>query len=225
MKNWIACSSCSIPFLSLFILFLVLPFSVRSQSLNAPVYYHQDLGLNDPLAATWNASFFSDTTVVDRNPNYPDPYSVLYKSMIIPGWGQIVNHQIWKVPIIYGLLGGLAWYSIHLTQKYHDYRAAYYNFSHESGDMIFGPTPAYIPDDAPLAQLRTIRNSFRNRRDMVYIGIALAYGLNIVDAYVFAHMRSFDVSPDLSMKAGIKPAMIGRAAAPGITLSIDLIAK
>lgn len=223
MKNWIACSSCSIPFLSLLILFLILPFSVRSQSLNAPVYYQQDLGLNDSLAARWNSTF-RDTTVVDRNPNYPDPYSVLYKSMIIPGWGQIVNHQIWKVPIIYGLLGGLAWYSVRLTKKYHDYRAAYYNLSHESGDMIFGPTPAYIPEDAPLAQLRTIRNSFRNRRDLVYLGIALAYGLNIVDAYVFAHMRSFDVSPDLSMRAGIKPGVIG-ASAPGLTLSVDLITK
>ncbi|HEX6983503.1 MAG TPA: DUF5683 domain-containing protein [Balneolaceae bacterium] len=174
----------------------------------------------------WDSPFFTgDTTVVDRNPNYPDPYSVLYKSMIIPGWGQIVNRQIWKVPIIYGLLGGLTWYSIYLTKKYHDYRAAYYNLSHETGDMIFGPTPAYIPDDTPLAQLRTIRNSFRNRRDLVYIGIALSYGLNVVDAYVFAHMRSFDVSPDLSMRAGIKPGVIGWTSAPGLTLSIDLITK
>lgn len=225
MKNWIACSNSSILFLSLFILFLALPFSACSQSLNAPRYHYQNLGLNDPLSARWNSSFFRDTTVVDRNPNYPDPYSVLYKSMIIPGWGQVVNGQIWKVPIIYGLLGGLGWFSVYLTKKYHDYRAAYYNLSHDSGKMIFGPTPDYIPEGTPLAQLRTIRNSYRNRRDLVYIGIALAYGLNIVDAYVFAHMRSFDVSPDLSMRAGIKPGVIGWAAAPGITLSVDLITK
>lgn len=167
-----------------------------------------------------------DTTAVGPNMNFPDPMSVMYKSMFIPGWGQIVNRQIWKVPIIYGILGGLSWYSVYVTKRYHDFRAAYYNLSRETeSDLRFGPTPDYISENSPLSQLKTIRNTYRNRRDMVYIGIALAYGLNIVDAYVFAHMRSFDVSEDLSMRTGIKPGVAGWAAIPGVTLSIDLITK
>lgn len=166
-----------------------------------------------------------DTTREDLNPALPDPNSVLYKSMILPGWGQIVNRQAWKVPVIYGLLGGLGYYSVHLTKKYHDYRAAYYNLNPDTpGDFRFGQTPSYISENANLQELRNLRNSFRNRRDLVYVGIVLAYGLNIVDAYVFAHMRSFDVSEDLSMRTRIRPSLLAQAT-PGVTLSVDLISK
>lgn len=166
-----------------------------------------------------------DTVETTSSDSLPSPKSVMYKSMIIPGWGQITNRQIWKVPIVYGLLGGLTWFSIDMTKRYHDYRAAYYNLNDQTpDDMRFGPTPDYIPENANLERLKTIRNSYRNRRDMVYIGIGLAYGLNIIDAYVFAHMRSFDVSKDLSMRTRIEPSILAQST-PGFTLSIDLITK
>lgn len=149
----------------------------------------------------------------------PEPKSVMFKSMMIPGWGQVVNRQIWKVPIIYGLLGGLAGYSIWLNKQYHDYRAAYYNT--EYTDMKFGPTPDYL-QDTNQQLLKTNRNTFRNRRDMMYVAIVAAYGLNIVDAYVFAHMRSFDVSENLSMNTSLRPSVTA-AGTPGVTLSLKFI--
>lgn len=135
----------------------------------------------------------------------PKPSRVLFKSMIIPGWGQVVNRQVWKVPIIYGMLGGLTYYSILMNRNYQDYRAAYYNLQYPDEDPRFGPTPDYIPPDQNLESLRFSRNAYRNRRDLTFIGIALAYGLNIVDAYVFAHMRDFDVSDDLSANIQVGP--------------------
>lgn len=170
--------------------------------------------------------FVNDTSQANEDKEFPDPSSVLYKSMIVPGWGQIVNKQAWKVPIVYGILGGLGYYSFYLNNKYQDYRAAYYNLNPDTpDDMRFGPTPSYIPEGANLREIRTIRNQSRNNRDLVYVGIVLAYGLNIIDAYVFAHMRSFDVSEDLSMRPQIKPGIMTQSSAPGITVSIDLIAK
>jgi hypothetical protein len=176
-------------------------------------------------SSDYRLDFKNDTTNTNVN-NLPDPNSVLYKSMIIPGWGQIVNNQTWKVPIVYAVLGGLGYYSVHLTKKYHDYRAAYYNLNPDTPeDLRFGQTPSYIPENANLNEVRDLRNKFRNNRDLVYVGIVLAYGLNIVDAYVFAHMRSFDVSKDLSMRPRVKPAVMAQSNTPGLTLSIDLIAK
>lgn len=134
--------------------------------------------------------------------NFPDPHAVLKRSLIIPGWGQITNKQAWKVPIVYGLLGGLTYYSIDLTKKYHDYRAAFYNQYTSNEDMKFGPTPAYL-EGASQSSLRSNRNFLRNRRDFIYVTIALAYMLNAVDAYVFAHLRSFDVSDDLSFQGNL----------------------
>lgn len=138
----------------------------------------------------------------------PKPSSVVRKSMILPGWGQIVNRQAWKVPVIYGMLAGLASYSILMDQNYRDYRAAFYNTHNTDGDERFGPTPSHInPNQNPEA-LRYSRNMYRNRRDLTLIGILLAYGLNIVDAYVFAHMKDFDVSDDLSASFHLENTLI-----------------
>ncbi|MFU8860866.1 MAG: DUF5683 domain-containing protein [Cyclonatronaceae bacterium] len=127
----------------------------------------------------------------------PHPRKVLFRSMIIPGWGQVTNRQYWKVPIVYGLLGGLVVYSIWTHNQYTDYRAAFYNAASGNDDQRFGPTPPNLMG-VPQESLRFSRNSFRNQRDFSFILIALAYGLNILDAYIFAHFRDFDVSDDLA---------------------------
>lgn len=158
---------------------------------------------------------------------YPDPKSVLRKSLIIPGWGQVTNKQVWKVPLVYGLLGGLVYYSTDLTKQYHDYRAAYYNSFEENTDFRFGATPDYLAG-ANVSSLKSNRNFLRNRRDFIYITIGLAYILNAVDAYVFAHLRSFDVSDDLSMNASIKPGFVASGASeiiPSVALSISFSKK
>lgn len=221
MRNWIACSSFSILFLSLFIL-LTIPLKGVSQQLTNP-YSKQMYGQYSTKKSHFQ---LSDTTQNAQAREFPKPSSVLYKSMIVPGWGQIINKQAWKVPIVYGTLAGLGYYSVYLTKKYHDYRAAFYNLNPDTpDDMQFGPTPGYIPENANLNEVRDLRNQFRNNRDLVYVGIVLAYGLNIIDAYVFAHMRSFDVSKDLSMRPSVQPAVMAQSNTPGITLSIDLISK
>ncbi len=225
MKNWIACSIFSILFLSISV-FLCIPTPGQSQQLNNSLSSQYGSLYTNADVYYQKFKFSSDTTSKNVNEGLPDPNSVLYKSMIIPGWGQIVNNQAWKVPIVYAALGGLGYYSVHLTKKYHDYRAAFYNLNPDTpDDLRFGETPSYIPENANLNEVRDLRNQFRNNRDLVYVGIVLAYGLNIIDAYVFAHMRSFDVSKDLSMRPRVKPALMAQSKLPGITLSINLIAN
>lgn len=220
MTSSIACSICLILFLSLSIVGF-LPDTGYSQSSVTAEKNFLSLQLQNPTY--WNAA--ADTTWSDRNPGLPNPKSVMFKSMMVPGWGQVVNGQIWKVPIVYGILGGLGWYSVRMTKRYHDYRAAFYNLNPETpDDLKFGPTPGYISQNANTERLRTIRNKFRNRRDLIYVGIFLAYGLNIVDAFVYAHMRSFDVSDDLSLRANIGPAVTAQAT-PGFSLSIDFVTR
>jgi hypothetical protein len=205
---------------------LCVPTLGQSQQLNTSLPSLNENFITNTDTYNQALKFESDTTSRDASRDLPNPTSVLYKSMIIPGWGQIVNKQAWKVPIVYATLGGLGYYSVHLTKKYHDYRAAYYNLNPDTpDDLRFGSTPSYIPEGANLNEVRDLRNKFRNNRDLVYVGIVLAYGLNIVDAYVFAHMRSFDVSKDLSMRPRVKPAVMAQSNMPGITFSIDLITK
>lgn len=207
---------------TLIIGFLLVPFaSIQAQQSYHPSFpsQHPHDGMVGPPGFFKKDTTAADSVQVPRD--FPKPKSVLFKSLMIPGWGQVVNKQAWKVPIVYGLLGGLVWYSMDLTEKYHDYRAAYYNATSEEDDMRFGPTPGYISPATSPDELRNSRNRFRNRRDFIYIAMGLAYGLNAIDAYVFAHMRSFDVSDDLSIRTGIKPAIFDNST-PGITLSVKL---
>ncbi len=133
-----------------------------------------------------------------RNDTVPAPSSVWVKSAAVPGWGQVVNRQAWKVPVIYGVLGGIAFFAVDQHQSYLDYRAAYYNSIPGRDDQLYGPTR---PDLAglPPEQLRFNRNSYRNRRDLSIIVFVAAWGLNVIDAYVFAQLRDFDTGPDLSI--------------------------
>jgi hypothetical protein len=175
------------------------------------------------ISESYKTADITDTAEANQN-GYPEPKSVLSKSLMVPGWGQIVNRQPWKVPIIYGVFVGIGYYTYTVHQDYTDYRAAFYNAERgEDTDFKFGPTPDELVG-MNTNQLREVRNSLRNRRDLMFVVMFLAHGLNAVDAYVFAHMRSFDVSDDLSARAVIGPDMLADSS-PGITLSIQFKRK
>lgn len=173
----------------------------------------------------FTTSLTQDTVVTERqSAEFPKPKSVMFKSLMVPGWGQIVNKQAWKVPIVYGLYAGIGYYTYTIHQDYRDYKAAYYNSQRgEETDFKFGPTPQRL-QGVNASQLQSNRNSLRNRRDLMFVVLVLAHGLNAVDAYVFAHMRSFDVSDDLSARASITPQLLA-SNTPGLKLSFQLNRK
>jgi hypothetical protein len=181
---------------------------------------NQSLNIRHNISLENYNSFVQDT-LQSNSDSFPAPKSVLFKSMMIPGWGQIENKQIWKVPIIYGMFAGIGAYTVYLNNNYKDYRAAFYNSNQgEDNDFRFGPTPPSLANVNP-NQLQSVRNSFRNRRDFMFVVMGLAYGLNALDAYIFAHMRSFDVSDDLSASAKIGPTILYDGQ-PGIRVSVRL---
>ncbi|MEP1306729.1 MAG: DUF5683 domain-containing protein [Balneola sp.] len=193
---------------------ILLLIALTIEPLNAQ--YLQKTDLSYP---SYSAFSIADST---QKTKYPDPKSVLRRSLIIPGWGQLTNKQVWKVPIVYGLIGGLSYYSVYLTKQYHDYRAAYYNSFSSNNDMRFGPTPDYLAGQGA-ASLKKNRDFLRNRRDFIYVTVFLSYVLNAVDAYVFAHLRPFDVSDDLSMNRRFEADTITNpflGDIPSISLSI-----
>jgi hypothetical protein len=133
----------------------------------------------------------------------PEPRSVMLKSLAVPGWGQVVNEQRWKVPLIYAALGGIVAYQIYSHDRYAGYRAAYYNSLAANTDERFGPTPDWVPAGQPSTLYRANRDLFRNRRDMAVVYVGLAWGFNALDAYIYAHLKDFDVSDDVSMRVGL----------------------
>lgn len=123
------------------------------------------------------------------------PKKAAILSTALPGLGQAYNKKYWKIPLIYIGLGGLA-YSINYNHKnYIKYRSAYRirmdkdTTTHDPFEKIYNPD-----------QLKAWITYYHRYRDLSVIGVALLYVVNIVDASVDAHLMSFDVSDDLSLK-------------------------
>lgn len=151
------------------------------------------------------------------------PRVAAIRSAIFPGLGQIYNKKYWKLPIVYGALGISAGVFFYNLKNYKNTRFAYkvkYNMRVHFTDSLLYPQ---IKDELkPLSEesLRFYRNQFRRDIDYSAIVFLLLWGLNVVDATVDAHLKSFDVSPDLSLQ--IKPGHSEMAGTNGLSLVLNI---
>ena len=157
---------------------------------------------------------------VDSVLNVHSPRKAIIRSAIIPGWGQIYNKKYWKLPLVYGALGTTAYIFIDNIKTYKDLRFAYaakYKATPaggaDSSDFIKIPNKYLL---VSLESLRNGRDQFRRYIDYSVLFFVVFWGLNVVDAAVDAHLKSFDVSPDLSLR--IKPGYSEMAGTKGISL-------
>jgi len=163
-----------------------------------------------------------DTTAKKRVYN---PKVAATRSAILPGLGQIYNRKYWKLPIVYGALGTTAGVFVYNLKNYKDLKFAYaakYKASlpppqRDSTDY-FKIRPELEP--LSLESLRFNRDQFRRNLDYSVLVFLVLWGLNVVDAAVDAHLKAFDVSPDLSLY--IKPGHSEMAGTNGISLVLTL---
>ena len=64
--------------------------------------------------------------------------------------------------------------------------------------------------------LRSYRDEFRRNIDYSILAIILLWGLNVVHATVDAHLKAFDVNPDLSLQFKLGPSHM--AGTTGVSL-------
>lgn len=151
------------------------------------------------------------------------PRVAAIRSAIFPGLGQIYNKKYWKLPIIYGALGTCAGIFFFNLGSYKDTRFAYrvkYNMRVPKTDSALFPR---IKDNLkPLSEesLRFYRNQYRRDIDYSALVFLILWGLNVVDASVDAHLKSFDVSPDLSLR--FRPGYSELAKTSGLSLVLKI---
>lgn len=131
-----------------------------------------------------------------------NPRRVTIHSAILPGWGQYDVKQWWLIPPIYGgfVLAGLA---INFNQtRYKTYVGAYVALSQPkaSADTTIEGRRFNV------TQLRTIKNGYRRNRDVSYMSVLGIWAFQMIEANVAAHLKTFDVSDDLTLK--IRPAVV-----------------
>jgi hypothetical protein len=128
-------------------------------------------------------------------------------ALICPGAGQIYNKSYWRVPIV---LGGFATtiYCIDWNNRgYQRFKKAYrLKADYDANPQLY---PNGSPDEFAgrynTSFLKNLRNSYRRNRDLCIILTAGLYILQAVDAHVDAHLRTYDISKDLSVS--LSPAI------------------
>ena len=136
--------------------------------------------------------------VINFKPSvYPHPGKATLFSILVPGLGQIYNHEYWKLPIYLGAIG----FAVHY---YSDCQVNYLRFKNiylEASD----PTSVY---DGPISATQALyyRNAYRRMRDYSVLAIAALYVLQVIDANVFSYMHNFEVDDDIALK--VAPAVI-----------------
>ena len=151
--------------------------------------------------------------------DFKSPLAALLSSALLPGLGQMYTQTYWKVPIIYGA-------AVFLTSQYLRMDLLYRRFD---------KALTYLIDDRPdtidefegkrsRQDIEYFRDYYRRNRDLNILGLSLLYVLNIIDAYVGAHLYYWNVDNNLAMRVYPSlPAQInGIPPTPGLAMNFDL---
>ena len=149
-----------------------------------------------------------------------NPRIAMFRSAVIPGWGQATNKKYWKIPIVYAALGITTYVFFRNVKQYNQAKRSYLNaIDGDTSNDYQIPQPYFSVKDQP-ERIRTFRNQVRQNVDYSVIFFIIFWGLNVADATVDAHLKTFDVSDDLSLqiKAGYSPM----ANTNGISLVLNM---
>jgi hypothetical protein len=150
------------------------------------------------------------------------PQVATRRAAVLPGWGQATNKEYWKIPLVYGVLaipGALYFYN---DSWYNKTKYAYEaKFKAQAPTLDSSGLAGIDPQlkNLGLASLQSYRNTFRRDRDYSILYFILAWGLQVADATVFAHLKQFDVSDDLSLQ--VKPQFNPNTRTPGVGLVLN----
>jgi len=166
-----------------------------------------------------------------------DPRKAMLYSAVLPGLGQAYNRKYWKIPLVYGGFVGIG-YGIWINQKfYSEYRKGLFNLLNEPKPYVYDKDTGLtalgnkvvngellMPRGNGSLKIDIVRNAvnrYKRDRDFAVIVCFIFYMMQMVDAHVDAHLKEFDLNPQL--KVSIEPtvnqnAFVGRNAGFGITL-------
>ncbi len=117
-----------------------------------------------------------------------------WMSAILPGMGQVYNQQWWKVPIIYAAAVGVTYFAITNNNNKNKFKDEYYN-------RMNGNTQSLLPDYASYtdAGIYNLYNAYKSNFQLSLIVGCFFYFANILDAYVYGHLFSFEIDDKLTM--------------------------
>ena len=158
-------------------------------------------------------------TIKDTVPKYR-PRKAIIRSAIVPGWGQVTNKKVWKVPVVYAALGVTTYLFFRNLNQYRDAKSAYILATDGDTSNDYQIKQPYFGVKDQPERIRTFRNQVRQNVDYSVLFFLLFWGLNVADAAVDAHLKTFDVGDNLSLQ--IKPGYSPMAHTNGISLVLAI---
>jgi Family of unknown function (DUF5683) len=185
----------------------------RTGGISAPLQQPQIAAPDSAAVAKKRESFYAR----HFTKNYPNPRTAALLSFILPGAGQAYNKKWWKIPIVYGALGGMTWLALKNDKQYKALKSNYKWVV--DGDDSTNPTeePYIFMSEA---QLKSYRDIYRGYTEKSYLFLGITYLLAATDAFVDAHLKTFDVSDDLSLR--VVPAIQSAPGAFGASFGVGL---
>ncbi len=135
-----------------------------------------------------------DTLLAKPKPYQPNPKKSGLYSALLPGLGQLNNHQYWKVPVVYAGLAVGGYFIIDNLNSYQSFRKAYIGRINNNN-----PTDEFVGIYSK-DQLSQLQNDASKYLNLSVLFTSLGYALQVMDAITSAHLKNFDISRDLSMR-------------------------
>lgn len=157
------------------------------------------------IDTTKKLSLLKNALKTDSSNKRSIPRTVLLRSLVLPGWGQATNKQYWVIPIVYAAAAGGVYTIWWNNDKYKFYK------SYLSQIVIDKKTEVFIPVNGELrgpfvqTQIEPAVKAYRRQRDLSWIGLAVGWTLQAIQANVSAHLKGFDMTEDISMR--FEPAL------------------
>ncbi|HEY9047787.1 MAG TPA: DUF5683 domain-containing protein [Ohtaekwangia sp.] len=143
-----------------------------------------------------------DTVLLKSYATRYNPRKALLYAAIVPGLGQIYNKKYWKLPLVYGGFVGIGMAINFYNNLYRQYKAdLFYNL--ENG--YENDTDRRPGDNFTTKSYRVAVDRSKRSRDFWIIMMGAMYILQMVDAHVDAHLKEFDLNPQL--RVSIEPMM------------------
>jgi hypothetical protein len=133
--------------------------------------------------------------LVDGTLNYSGTATNVKKattlSLVFPGAGQVYNQNYWKLPIVVGGTAILGYVINWNNRGYQRFKTAY---NQRMDPSLVDEFKGQFGEQ----YLANSRDAYRRNRDLCIIFMGLFYIVQVIDAHATAHMKTYDVSDDLS---------------------------
>ncbi len=146
------------------------------------------------------------------------PTKATIMSACLPGLGQLYNKKYWKIPVIYAGFGLMTYFIYTNADQYLNFKCAYIESIGGNQNGSYG----YLVQRYTSSELLSTREFYRRNLEVSILITALWYIVNILDATVDAHLYTFNITDNLTMKVepAVLPSGLGYKPVGGVRLCL-----